>query len=85
MVSNAPFILFKCIYLSKRLTHRPPEILTHDYMDNVEGEDVDGQQGERKGEKVEEAVVPLAHTVSNPGTVVVKAVWRRKGKAEDGD
>ena len=54
-------------------------------MDDVKGEDVDGQQGERKGEKVEEAVVPLAHTVSNPGTVVVEAVWRWRGKAEDGD
>ena len=54
-------------------------------MDNIEGEYVDGQQGEWQGEKVEEAVVPLAHTVSNPGTVVVEAVWRREGKAKDGD
>ena len=40
------FVVYKCIYFLKRLTHRPPEILTHDYMDNIEGEYVDGQQGE---------------------------------------
>lgn len=53
---------------------RRPGILTHHHVDDVEGEDVNGEQGERQGEHVEVSVVPLAHAVPHPGTVVIKAV-----------
>lgn len=52
-------------------------ILTHDHVDNVKGEDVDGEQGEGHGEQVEVSVVPLAHTVAHPWTVVIKAVCEK--------
>ena len=44
-------------------------------MDNVEGKDVDGEQGQGQGEQVEVAVVSFAHTVAHPRTVMVKPVW----------
>lgn len=44
-------------------------------MDDVEGEDVNGEQGEGHGEQVEVPVVPLAHAVAHPRTVVVKSIW----------
>lgn len=49
-------------------------ILTHDHVDDVKGEDINGEQGERKGEQVEVSVVPLAHTVTHPWTVVIKTI-----------
>lgn len=54
-------------------------ILTHDHVDDVKGKNVDGEQGEGKREQVEVSVVPLAHTVPNPRTVVIKAVWKGEG------
>lgn len=53
-------------------------ILTHDHVDNVEGEDVNGEQGEGQREQVEVAVVPLAHTVAHPRTVVIKSVCEKE-------
>lgn len=56
-------------------------ILTHGHMHDVEGEDVDGEQGEGHGEQVEVSVVPLAHAVPHPGAVVVEAICgRREGQ-----
>ena len=49
-------------------------------MHDVEGEDVDGEQGQRQGEQVEVPVVPLAHTVAHPGTVVIEAVCGEETK-----
>lgn len=49
-------------------------ILTHGHVHDVEGEDVDGEQGEGHGEQVEVSVVPLAHAVPHPGAVVVEAI-----------
>ena len=49
-------------------------ILTEDDVGDDEGEDEDGEEGEREDEEVEEAVVPPAHTVAHPWTVVVKAI-----------
>lgn len=49
--------------------------LTHDHVDDVECEDVNGEQGEGHGEQVEVSVVPLAHAVAHPRTVVVKSIW----------
>lgn len=43
-------------------------------MNDVEGEDVDGEQGERHGEQVEVPVVPLAHAVADPRAVVIEAI-----------
>lgn len=43
-------------------------------MHDVKGEDVNGEQREGQGEQVEVAVVPLAHTVPHPRTVVIKPV-----------
>lgn len=57
------------------MTHR---ILTHDHVDNVKGEDINGEQGEGHGEQVEVSVVPLAHTVSYPWTMVIKAICERE-------
>lgn len=47
-------------------------------MDDVKGEDINGEHGERHGEQVEVSVVPLAHTVAHPWTVVVKPIWGRR-------
>lgn len=49
--------------------------LTHDHVDDVKSEDVNGEQGEGHGEQVEVSVVPLAHAVAHPRTVVVKSIW----------
>lgn len=49
-------------------------------MDDVKGEDVNGEQREGHGEQVEVPVVPLAHTVAHPGAVVVKPIWGRRTK-----
>lgn len=54
-------------------------ILTHGHVNDVEGEDVDGEQGEGHGEQVEVAVVPLAHAVADPRAVVIKAICGRDG------
>lgn len=54
-------------------------ILTYDHVDNVKGEDVNGEQGEGHGEQVEVSVVPLAHTVADPGTVVIKPICEQRG------
>lgn len=54
-------------------------ILTYDHVDNVKGEDVNGEQGEGHGEQVEVSVVPLAHTVADPGTVVIKPICEERG------
>lgn len=43
-------------------------------MDDVESEDVDGEQRQRQGEQVEVSIVSLAHTVAHPWTVVIEAV-----------
>lgn len=43
-------------------------------MRDDEGEDEDGEEGEREDEHVEEAVVPPPHAVPHPGTVVVEAL-----------
>lgn len=51
-----------------------PYILTEGHVDDVEGEDVDGEEGERKDEEVEVAVVPLSNTIPHPGAVVVEAL-----------
>lgn len=53
-------------------------ILTHGHVHDVEGEDVDGEQGEGHGEQVEVSVVPLAHAVPHPGAVVVEAICGRR-------
>lgn len=53
-------------------------ILTHDHVDNVKGEDVNGEQGEGHGEQVEVSVVPLAHTVADPWTVVIKTICEKE-------
>lgn len=50
-------------------------------MRDDEGEDEDGEEGEREDEHVEETVVPPPDAVSHPGTVVVEALcgdatWR---------
>lgn len=65
-----------CVAPQRR--HVTASILTHGHVHNVEGEDVDGEQGEGHGEQVEVSVVPLAHAVPHPWTVVVEAIWRRK-------
>lgn len=49
-------------------------------MRDDKGEDEDGEEGERKDEHVEETVVPPSHTVSHPGTVVVKALCMDKDR-----
>lgn len=49
-------------------------------MDDVKGEDVNGEQGQRQGEHVEVSVVPLAHTVADPWTVVIKTVCEKQRK-----
>lgn len=49
-------------------------------MDDVKGEDVNGEQGERHGEQVEVSVVPLAHTVSHPWAVVIETVCEKEKK-----
>lgn len=54
--------------------HVTGSILTHGHVHNVKGEDVDGEQGEGHGEQVEVSVVPLAHAVPHPWTVVVEAI-----------
>lgn len=59
--------------LPNRLTRRH-KILTHDHVDDVEREDVNGEQGQREGEQVEVSVVPLAHAVAHPWTVVIKTI-----------
>lgn len=43
-------------------------------MRDDEGEDEDGEEGEREDEHVEEAVVPPPYAVAHPGTVVVEAL-----------
>lgn len=55
-------------------------ILTHHHVHDVEGEDVDGEQGEGHGEQVEVSVVPLAHAVSDPWTVVIETVCEKEKK-----
>lgn len=60
-------------------------------MDDIKGEDIDGQQGQRQSEKVEVSVVSLAHTVPHPRTVMIEAVdavvtdaaVRRSWRSED--
>lgn len=49
-------------------------------MRDDEGEDEDGEEGEREDEHVEEAVVPPPHAVPHPGTVVVEALCEDKEK-----
>lgn len=55
-------------------------ILTHDNVDDVKGEDVNGEQGKGHGKQVEVSVVPLAHTVAYPWTVVIKTVCEKEKK-----
>lgn len=43
-------------------------------MDNVKGEDINGEHREGHGEQVEVSVVPLSHAVAHPRTVVVKPI-----------
>ena len=43
-------------------------------MSDDEGEDEDGEEGERQDEQVEEAVVPPPHAVPHPRTVMVEAL-----------
>lgn len=61
-----------CVAPQRR--HVTASILTHGHVHNVEGEDVDGEQGEGHGEQVEVSVVPLAYAVPHPWTVVVEAI-----------
>lgn len=49
-------------------------------MHDVEGEDVDGEQGEGHGEQVEVSVVPLSHAVSDPRTVVIETICEKEKK-----
>lgn len=49
-------------------------------MRDDEGEDEDGEEGEREDEHVEETVVPPPHAVPHPGTVVVEALCEDRGK-----
>lgn len=58
--------------------HMTDGILTYDHVDDVKGEDVNGEQGEGHGEQVEVSVVPLAHTVADPGTVVIKPICEER-------
>lgn len=55
-------------------------ILTHHHVDDVKGEDVNGEQGEGHGEQIEVSVVPLAHAVAYPRTVVIKSVCVKEKK-----
>lgn len=43
-------------------------------MRDDEGEDEDGEEGQRQDKHVEEAVVPLSDAVPDPGTVMIEAV-----------
>ena len=56
-------------------------ILTHHHMDNVKGEDINGEQGQGHGEQVEVSIVPLAHAVAHPRTVVIKTICEEGGTA----
>lgn len=49
-------------------------------MYDVKGEDINSEQGQRQGEQVEVTVVPLAHTVAHPWTVVIKTVCKKREK-----
>lgn len=49
-------------------------------MCDDEGEDEDGEEGEREDEHVEETVVPPPHAVPHPGTVVVEALCEDRKK-----
>ena len=53
-------------------------ILTEGHIDDVEGEDIDREEGERQDEEVEVAVVPLSNTIPHPGAVMVEAFCGRK-------
>lgn len=53
-------------------------ILTEGHIDDVKGEDINCEEGEREDEEVEVAVVPLSNTVSHPGAVMVEALYGRK-------
>lgn len=43
-------------------------------MDDVKGEDIDGEQRQGECEQVEISVIPFAYTVSDPWTVMVEAI-----------
>lgn len=51
-------------------------------MDDVEGEDVDGEQRQRQSEQVEVTVISLSNTVSNPWTVMIKTVCVQERERE---
>lgn len=55
---------------------RPHPELTQSNVDNVEGEDIDGEQRQGEDEEVEVAVVPLPHAVAHPGAVMVKPLCK---------
>ena len=55
-------------------------ILTEDEVGEDTGEDVDAQDGQGQDEQVEVAVVPLAHTVTQPRAVVVKPLCNIQGQ-----
>lgn len=77
-LSPAPFPIHHSGFTPPSAAPLPPSSpgrLTQCYVDNVEGEDVDGEEGEREDEEVEVAVVPLPHAVAHPGTVMVEALW----------
>lgn len=52
----------------------PHGLLTENDVCDDEGEDEDGEEGERQDEHVEEPVVPPSHAVAHPGTVVVETL-----------
>lgn len=55
-----------------------PCILTESHIDDVEGEDIDREEGEREDKEVEVTVVPLSNTIPHPGAVMVEALCGRK-------
>lgn len=58
-------------------------ILTQNHMDDVKGEDIDGEQRQGECEQVEISVISLADTVSDPGAVMVEAVWGKDVKEKN--
>lgn len=53
-------------------------LLTQNDVGDDEGEDKDGEEGQRENEQVEEAVVSLSHAIAYPRAVVVKTICGKK-------
>lgn len=70
-------------YLARLTGHYPScfsvlSQLTQCQVGDHTGKDEGRKEGEGEDERVEEAVVPPPHTVAHPGTVMVKAFWKRE-------